>query len=46
MNEYQNTYQQMYKTKDEKFNKMYLGLAAEKEKISMHKDKYSVRYII
>jgi hypothetical protein len=32
-------YQQLYKDKDEKFNKMYLQLAAEKERIGMAKDK-------
>lgn len=33
-------YQKLYKEKDEKFNKAYLQLAADKEKITMSKDKY------
>jgi hypothetical protein len=37
--EHQIMYQQLYKDKDQKFSKMYLQLAAEKEKISMAKDK-------
>jgi hypothetical protein len=37
--EHQHTYQQLYKDKDERFNKMYLQLAAEKERVSMQKDK-------
>jgi hypothetical protein len=37
--EYQNMYQQVYKDKDEHFQKKYLQLAADKERISMTKDK-------
>jgi hypothetical protein len=37
--EHQQAYQQLYKDKDERFNKMYLNLAAEKERVSMAKDK-------
>ena len=33
-------YQKLYKEKDEKFNKAYLQLAADKEKITMSRDKY------
>jgi hypothetical protein len=32
-------YQQVYKEKDEHFNKLYLQLAAEKERVSIAKDK-------
>ncbi|PRP81719.1 hypothetical protein PROFUN_10819 [Planoprotostelium fungivorum] len=38
--EHQNMYQQLYRDKDERFNKYYLQLAAEKEKVGMTKDKY------
>ncbi len=38
--EHQHTYQQLYKDKDERFNKMYLQLAADKERVSMQKDKF------
>jgi hypothetical protein len=31
----------LYKTKDERFNKMYLQLAADKERITMAKDKFA-----
>lgn len=38
--EHQQLYQQLYRDKDEKFNKMYLKLAADKEAVTMERDKY------